>query len=131
MDYVVRESDYLLNVCPLTPQTRDMFDADVFSKMKDTAIFMNIGRGPSVVEEDLLAALRGGQIAGAYLDVFVDEPLPPDSEFWDLDNVFITPHHANYIPDIESRLVYCFAQNARVFGTDTPLDFVVDKERGY
>ena len=72
-----------------------MMNKDKFTKMKKTAIFMNIGRGPTVNEQDLIECLKDKTIAGAVLDVFQVEPLSKDSELWKMDNVFITPHTVN------------------------------------
>lgn len=131
MDYLLEQSDFILNICPLVESTKDIFNKEFFAKMKDTAIFMNIGRGPSVVEEDLIEALKNGTIAGAFLDVFRQEPLPKDSPFWDLPNVYITPHAANLTFDIADRSVATFATNTPLYVAGKELTNVVCKEQGY
>jgi len=96
-DRVVQEADFIVGVLPKVPgQTDDFFNAQsTFSKMKKTAVFMNIGRGTTVNEEDLAAALKSKEIAGAVLDVFKKEPLIKESPLWDCENVLITPHCAD------------------------------------
>jgi len=83
--------------------------------MKPSAIFMNIGRGPSVVEEDLIDAIKNGVIAGAFLDVFKEEPLSEDSPLWDLPNVYITPHCCDEQIDKMEKRVKPLAINAALF----------------
>ncbi|MDA6131452.1 bifunctional glyoxylate/hydroxypyruvate reductase B, partial [Escherichia coli] len=80
---------YVVVILPLTQETRQLFGAEQFTRMKDTAFFINIGRGEIVKETDLIAALQNGQIAGAGLDVFEKEPLSEDSPLWEQDNVII------------------------------------------
>ncbi len=87
-----RRADFLIALAPLTPATRGMIDATVFAAMKPRAIFINLARGPVVVEAALIEALRTGRIGGAGLDVFDTEPLPPESPLWALPNAIVTPH---------------------------------------
>lgn len=97
---LLSESDFVVNVMPFTPQTANFFDLEKFKKMKANGVFLNIGRGKSVVEADLITALKERIIAGAYLDVFATEPFPADSELWNFENVFMTPHCADNTWDI-------------------------------
>ena len=83
--------DYVVLTLPLTNETYQLFTAREFQLMKPTAFFINIGRGKLVMEEDIIAALQAGEIAGAGLDVFEKEPLSGDSPLWEMDNVIITP----------------------------------------
>mgnify|MGYP001626962365 CR=1 FL=1 len=92
---------------------------------------MNIGRGPTVNESDLVSALKGGQVAGAVLDVFTVEPLPQESELWTLDNVLITPHCADQDPEFMDRALDILHENLALFKTGAPLKNVCDKEIGY
>ena len=94
---MIAEADFVVGVLPRVPGLTDNFftTESTFSKMKNTAVFMNIGRGSTVDEDHLVSALKSGQIAGAVLDVFKVEPLPAESELWSLDNVFMTPHCAD------------------------------------
>ena len=80
---------------PLTEDTRDVLNADLFAKLPKGAALVQIGRGEHMVEEDFLAALESGQIGSATLDVFRQEPLPADHVFWTLPNVLVTPHKAS------------------------------------
>jgi len=88
--------DFFVLLTPLTDQTRNSIDAAVFAAMKPTAFFVNLARGGVVDENALVAALRDKRIAGAALDVFVEEPLPTDHPFWDMDNVIITTHQGGF-----------------------------------
>ncbi|MFT6431091.1 MAG: phosphoglycerate dehydrogenase-like enzyme [Halopseudomonas sp.] len=88
------ESDYVVITAPLTPDTEGLFDQRAFAVMKPGARLINVGRGPIVRADDLLAALRGGEIAGAALDVFEEEPLSPDHPLWEEPNVMISAHMA-------------------------------------
>ena len=92
LHYVMSEVDYFISVAPSTPENRKMLNAEAFSRMKPTAFFINIGRGEVVDEDALLQALKDRKIAGAALDTFWQEPLPPEHPFWGMDNVIITPH---------------------------------------
>ncbi len=95
--------------------------------MKPTGYLINIGRGLIVVLDDLVAALRDGRLAGAVLDVFEVEPLPPDHPLWDFPNVIITPHTAGYSPVIAARHLAALVANVRRFARGEPLANVVDK----
>jgi phosphoglycerate dehydrogenase-like enzyme len=88
--------DFFVLLTPLTEKTRNSIDAAVFAAMKPTAFFVNLARGGVVDENALVAALRDKRIAGAALDVFVEEPLPTDHPFWDMDNVIITTHQGGF-----------------------------------
>ncbi len=94
--------------------------ADVFSAMKPTAYYISAGRGQTVDEAALLAALRERRIAGAALDVFQTEPLPPDSPFWNLPNVFVTPHVGGYIVEYEDFIMPLIIDNMRAFLAGKP-----------
>lgn len=90
----VGDLDYLVVLAPMTPENKKLVNADVFKAMKSSAYLINIGRGGVVDDEALTVALTNGEIAGAGLDVFEQEPLPDDHPFWDMDNIIITPHMA-------------------------------------
>ncbi len=94
LDDVCRRADVISVHIPLTAETRHMFNSDFFRNMKKTAFFVNTSRGGVVSEADLVAALRNGDIAGAGLDVFENEPIQPDSALLSLDNAILTPHTA-------------------------------------
>lgn len=93
---VAGELDFLVLLTPLTEKTRNCIDAGVFAAMKPTAFLVNLARGGVVDETALVEALRGKRIAGAALDVFVEEPLPPDHPFWSMENVMITTHQGGF-----------------------------------
>ena len=94
IDEICTSCDFISVHLPYSKETDGIFDASFFQKMKKTAVFVNTARGPLVKEKDLIAALKSGTIAGAGLDVFVNEPLEPGSEFRSLDNVVLTPHYS-------------------------------------
>lgn len=97
---VFRESDFVAINCPLNDETKGMIDADLLSLMKPTAYFVNTARGPIVNQADLVAALETGKIAGAGLDVFEHEPLPPDHPLTRMDNVILSPHGMAWTDDL-------------------------------
>ncbi len=108
-------ADYLINVLPAAPDNLTLFDAAVFGTMKPSAYYVSAGRGQTVDEAALAAALRERHIAGAAFDVFQTEPLPPDSPFWRLPNVFITPHVGGYIVEYEDFIMPLIVDNMRLF----------------
>jgi D-2-hydroxyacid dehydrogenase (NADP+) len=116
----VRRADYLINMLPASPDNIDLFDAAVFDAMKPTAYYISAGRGQTVDEAALLAVLRERRIAGAALEVFQTEPLPADSPFWDLPNVFITPHVGGYVIEYEDFIMPLILDNMRLFLAGRP-----------
>jgi D-2-hydroxyacid dehydrogenase (NADP+) len=108
-------ADYLINMLPASGDNLDIFDARIFDAMKPSAYYVSAGRGQTVDENALLSALRKGKIAGAALEVFKTEPLPPDSPFWDLPNVFITPHIGGYVVEYEDFIMPLVVDNMRLF----------------
>jgi phosphoglycerate dehydrogenase-like enzyme len=120
-------SDFVVVAAPHTPQTVKMFRRPLFQQMKNTAYFINIGRGATVDLTDLVAALKAGEIAGAALDVFETEPLPADHPLWSMHNVIITPHIAGYSPRIAQRHLAVLLENIRRFIRNEPLTNVVNK----
>jgi phosphoglycerate dehydrogenase-like enzyme len=125
------ETDYLVLAAPLTEQTRGMADAALFDALPPTARLINVGRGPLVVEDDLVAALRDGRLAGAALDVFQTEPLPVDSPLWTLPGALVTPHMSGDVIGWRDALVTLFADNLDRYRAGEPLRNVVDKTQGY
>jgi phosphoglycerate dehydrogenase-like enzyme len=123
--------DVVVLTAPLTSRTRGMLDAAAFHAMKPTAFFVNIARGGLCDEAALLHALSEGQIAGAALDVFQQEPLPADNPFWRIPNVFISSHTACLSRYYEARAAAIFQENLRRYLAGEPLANVVDKSRGY
>ena len=124
-------ADFVIVTVPETPETQGMFAADQFRAMKPSAYFINIGRGATVVLDDLNAALRNGEIAGAGLDVFQIEPLPRDHPLWTAPGILITPHVAAIGPYVDDRRTEVFLDNCLRFDEGRPLKNVVDKERWF
>jgi phosphoglycerate dehydrogenase-like enzyme len=127
----VQEADYVVNLLPLTSSTKEVFHAAVFNKMKPQAFFINVGRGETVKEADLVDALTRRTIAGAGLDVFAHEPLPADSPLWRLSNVILTPHIAGLSQRYWEGEYSLMAENVRRYLRNEPLVNVVDITRGY
>lgn len=128
---MVAECDYVVNTLPDTEKTHHLFDEDLFRTMKPTAFFVNVGRGGTVNENDLVRALKKGWIAGAGLDVFEEEPLPDDSPLWQLDNVILTPHVSGFTPEYDDRATDLFAENLRRYLRGKSLLNLVNRETGY
>lgn len=131
LDELLSESDYVVNCLPLVEQTKHFFTLETFAKMKPTAIFMNIGRGPSVKESDLVTALQQKVIAGAFLDVFETEPLARDSPLWSMENVFLTPHSCDFTDTSWERIADTFLENFHCFAAGKPLKNIIDQNKGY
>jgi phosphoglycerate dehydrogenase-like enzyme len=125
------DADYVIDTMPLTPQTRDVFDAAAFAAMKPTARFVNVGRGATVVQTALIAALATGGIAGAALDVFEEEPLPSESPLWDMENVIVSPHMSGDVEGWEADFAAVFYRNLERWLRGESLRNVVDKRLGY
>jgi phosphoglycerate dehydrogenase-like enzyme len=124
-------ADYVVDALPATPATRHLFDARVFASMRRSARFINIGRGATVDETALVEALREGRIAGAALDVFEREPLPPDSQLWETPNMIVSPHMSGDFEEWLEAVVRLFVDNLHRFVAGEPLLNVVDKREGY
>jgi len=131
LDEMLSDSDVVVNALPLTDETRHLFDADRFSKFKRGSIFVNIGRGETVVEKDLIGALKDGKLDFAALDVFETEPLPSDSPLWVMENVLISPHYAGTSELTGRRAMELFEENLQRYAVGKELLNVVDKEEGY
>jgi phosphoglycerate dehydrogenase-like enzyme len=106
-------TDWLVLACPLTDTTRNLIDARALALLPRGAGLVNIARGGIVVEADLLAALRSGQVGGAFLDVFAQEPLVAESPFWDLPNVIVCPHSAAAYDGLANGVADIFCDNLR------------------
>ena len=128
---VLPEADFVVLTVPLTPDTRHMIGERELRLMKPTAHIVNIGRGGTIDEAALIRALAEGWIAGAGLDVFEKEPLPPDSPLWRMENVIITAHYAGATPHYNERALAIFLDNLRRYKAGEPLRNVVDKTLGY
>jgi phosphoglycerate dehydrogenase-like enzyme len=128
---LLASSDVVVLSAPLTPETRQLINAETLRIMKRGAFLINIGRGKLIDDEAVASALRSGQLGGAALDVFTREPLDPASPYWDLPNVIITPHMSGAMEDYWTPLVALFAENLRRFEKGQALLNVVDKRAGY
>jgi len=128
---LLAESDFIVLAAPLTPETEDLIDADALARVKPGAWLINVARGRLIDERALLRALRDGELGGAVLDTFRDEPLPPMSSFYDLPNVIVTPHTAWSSGRVLDRSVELFCDNLRRFAGGKPLLNVVDPDAGY
>jgi len=128
---MLARSNYVVLSPPVIPSTRGMIGRDQLSAMKKDGYLINVGRGPLIDEAALIEALREHRIAGAALDVFDQEPLPPESPLWDLENVLITPHTGGMTEKMWERHYALFADNLRRFLAGQPLLWVVDKLAGY
>lgn len=131
LDTHLPRADFVVLTVPLTVETRGMFAASRFAAMKESAYLVNIGRGGTVKEADLIAALKNGEIAGAGLDVFEEEPLPADSPLWALENVIVTAHYSGATPRYVERVLDIFLDNLERYKRGEPLKNVVDKKLGY
>ena len=125
------EADYVVILAPLTPETENMIGEEEFSNMKATAYLINLGRGKIVDESEMIKALKNGTIAGAYLDCFVQEPLPADHVLWEMENVFIAPHDSHSSPYIGDRMVDIFCDNLKRYLSGQSLMNVCDPNKGY
>ena len=124
-------ADYVVLIPPLTDQTRGLFGAAEFSAMKATARFINLGRGELVDEDALIAALTSGAIAGAGLDVFLNEPLPENSPFWDLENCIVSPHMSGDYHGFKETVAEVFLDNFERYRQGRELVNRVDKTLGF
>jgi phosphoglycerate dehydrogenase-like enzyme len=109
------EADYLINVLPASEENREIFGRPVFAAMKPGAVFINVGRGETVDEAALIDSLKSGRVAGAGLDVFQNSPLRPDSPFWELPNVVISPQQGGYFAGYEEHVMPLLIENMRRF----------------
>lgn len=125
------EADFVVLALPLTPETKSIIDAEVLRAMRPSAYLINIARGALVDEAALLTALTEGWIAGAGIDAFVTEPLPPDHPLWSVPNLFVTPHISWNSPYTRTRTANLFLDNLHRYRTGQPLQNVVDRHAGY
>jgi phosphoglycerate dehydrogenase-like enzyme len=130
-DEVLGRSDFVLLLLPVTPATRDLMNAARFAAMRPTAHLLNFGRGALVVDADLVEAVRARTIAGAVLDVFRREPLPPEHPFWTTPGVTVLPHIGGLHPQRDDLVAGLFVDNVERFLAGRPLRAVVDRARGY
>jgi phosphoglycerate dehydrogenase-like enzyme len=129
---VLERADFVVLTVPLTQRTKCLIGKAELALMKPSAYLINIARGAVVDEQALVAALEQNQIAGAVLDVFEQEPLPPDHPFWSLDNVILTPHISGRSPMYMTRAMEIFHHNLQVYLSQEG-DYInlIDVNKGY
>ena len=127
LDDLLPRADFVILTAPHTPATEGFFNRARFERMKQTAFFINIGRGMTTKLDDLVAALKAGKIAGAALDVYEQEPLPSEHPLWTMPNVLLTPHMAGHGPYLDERRFQIIVDNCRAFSGGHGLRNVVDK----
>ena len=134
---MVKDSDFVLNLLPYTNETKSIFNKKVFENMQKTSYFINVGRGETVVEEDLIEALKNKSIAGAGLDVFEKEqklpksPLSEDSSLWNMNNVIITPHIAGWSKNYWKKQIDLFGENLKRYKNSEEMLNIINLNRGY
>jgi phosphoglycerate dehydrogenase-like enzyme len=128
---LLRASDYVVGAAPHTPETAGMIGEDEIRNMKPSAVVINVGRGPVIVESALVRALQERRIKGAALDVFDQEPLPAGHPFYQLENVLLSPHCADHTANWLELAMQCFVDNFARYRLGQPLENIVDKAAGY
>ncbi len=128
---MAKDCDYLVVIVPMTPETENLINDEVFDAMKDTAILINIARGGVIDEPAMITALSSGKIGGAALDVFQKEPLPSTSPLWNLDNVIITPHISGFTQSYHEKAAKVFKENLKRYLENRPLLNQLNRKKGY
>lgn len=128
---VIGSSDYIVNLLPLTPDTRKFFNLSIFRQMKKSAVFINISRAGVVDTDDLVISLSEGIIASAVLDVFDSEPLDADSDLWNVPNLIITPHSSGRLENYIDASMKCFCDNYEAYLQRGTCPNKVDLDAGY
>jgi phosphoglycerate dehydrogenase-like enzyme len=121
----------VLLLLPATPQTENLINAERLAMMKPSAWLLNFGRGQLIRDDDLIAAVKAGRIAGAVLDVFRQEPLPADHPFWTTEGILVLPHIGGHHPQRDKVVARLFAENLARYLDGKPLREVVDRKAGY
>ena len=124
-------ADVVVIAAPFTTETQRLMDAAAIEMMKPGAIVINVARGQLIDEAALAGALESGRLGGAALDVFANEPLPPDSAFWSLPNVIVTPHNSGFRTGHFDAVVDLFSENLTRYERGVDLLNVVDLQAGY
>ncbi|MBS0517775.1 MAG: D-2-hydroxyacid dehydrogenase [Proteobacteria bacterium] len=128
---ILARSDFVLLLLPATHETDNFIDARRLALMKPAAWLLNFGRGHLIRDEDLVAAVKAGKVAGAVLDVFRQEPLPPDHPFWKTEGIIVLPHIGGPHPQRDRIVARLFADNLGRFLRNEPLRELVDRSAGY
>lgn len=128
---ILKASDIVVNVLPATGETEGLLDEKAFAAMKPSSIFISVGRGKTVDENALIEAIKGGDLAGAGLDVFATEPLPASSPLWHLNNVIISPHVGGSFDQYDEFCMILFRENLARYLAGKPLLNRVNRKLGY
>lgn len=128
---VLAQSDFVLLLLPATPDTENFINTKTLSQMKPSAFLLNFGRGQLIADTHLVAAVKDKRIAGAVLDVFRQEPLPPEHPFWDTEGILVLPHIGGGHPTRDAIVARLFVDNLGRFLDGKPLKEVVDRKAGY
>ena len=128
---LLAQSDVVVIAAPHTPETKRLIGRREVEAMKRGAFLVNVSRGKMIDDQAVVEALKDGRLGGAALDVFTTEPLGPDSPYWDLPNVIVTPHTSGSMEDYWTPLVALFSENLRRFESGRDLLNVVDRLAGY
>uniref|UniRef100_I2CQU9 D-isomer specific 2-hydroxyacid dehydrogenase n=1 Tax=Nannochloropsis gaditana (strain CCMP526) TaxID=1093141 RepID=I2CQU9_NANGC len=131
IDELIAQSDYLIVAAALTPDTRGIISAKELASAKPSLVIINMGRGPLLVEEDVIEALREGRVKGAAMDVFDTEPLPADHPYWEMPQVLLSPHNMDMTATFLFDSVRFFTENCQRFVKGGALRNLVDKKAGY
>jgi phosphoglycerate dehydrogenase-like enzyme len=132
MEAVFKQSDYVINLLPYTPDTEGLIDKAMFGAMKKSACFINLGRGPTVNQTDLIDALQKKMIRALFSDVYAEEPLPENSPLWEMENVVLTPHNAGVSQKYLARAMDIVRHNLQVYVNNSgEMMNVVDLDKGY
>lgn len=131
LDAVLARADHVVNSLPFTSSTEDFFEVGRFAAMKQGAYFYNLGRGTTVNQQHLIAALESGHLSGAGLDVTDPEPLPEESPLWGMENVILTSHSSGHSPKMIERRYELLCENIRRYLVNEPMINVVDQAHGY
>jgi phosphoglycerate dehydrogenase-like enzyme len=131
LDTLLPTADFVILTAPETPQTQGLFHRERLQRLRPTAYLINISRGALVCLDDLAAALAAGELAGAALDVYEQEPLPADHALWTMPGVLLTPHVGGEGPYLAERRAEVFLENCRRFAAEEPLHNVVDKSQWF
>ncbi len=129
---LLKDSDFIVSVLPKLPETDHLLSDDQFKQMKESAIFINMGRGNVIQDDSILTALRRGEFSHAVLDVFNEEPLPEDHPFWSEEKITVTPHLSGLSPEYQPRAFEIFEHNLKVFiGKGGEYMNLIDPKKGY
>ena len=132
MESVFKKSDYVINLLPDTPDTKGLINKTMFAAMKNTACFINLGRGPTVNQPDLIEALQKKKIRALFSDVYAEEPLPENSPLWEMENAVLTPHNAGVSPKYLIRAMDIIQHNLQVYVSQSgEMINMVNLDRGY